>query len=155
MPGDARVGIAARVPYLGESGVEVDEDLQPRSREQRLAPQVAADVDEQVGALDEREKLGEREAERLWALTADQSRRALEAELTNDPLEERCVERLLESGGPAFGVDAGLRRDLLDEVNGVTEPSESERPVQAHPALAPVEWLVGDCARDHDRHRLV
>ena len=128
MTGKARAGISLLVPELREPRVEVDVGPALDSLEESLLVEVPADVDQQYGAVGDVEKLVVRHPARLLALAVDERSRTGQAEPLDDGTEVGQVDRALEVGRLAVLVYAGLRCDLLYEVDVEPESLQAEHP---------------------------
>jgi hypothetical protein len=160
--GDREVHVVARqcvaqqpssVPYLRESGVDVDVCFASYPSNNLFELQVATDVHEQVRSACGFEQFLPFDAIQLISSTMNEGSGAIEAEASSYLPEIGKIHRCFEGRDGTFSIDARLGRNLLDKDDIEAELTESGHPAHADPGLAAVTVFVGQSSGDEDRRQ--
>ena len=138
------------MPELGEPRIEIEIGLLANPALQRVEPEVAGDVQQQVRRLGHVQQLAVREAAGPRSVVADEGRRVRQTFLAHHVLEVGYVRALREGHRLTAIVRAVLRGNLLDVIDLQAQLSEAVHPVQDGARVAAVSALGGDHAGHED-----
>src|SRR5437016_2169302 len=110
------------MPELGEPRVHVDIRLAADALQKRRQRDVAADVHQQFRAFGDFQEPWQGRSDAPFTATADQHRALAESEPPCHYAEPLGIDRLLEARDLPGRINAGLRRDLLDEIDVESKP---------------------------------